>query len=319
MANDKIAPRILRVIGGIIIITALFTVNYLLHKQDAKKREEVKGVKSAELNLPPAEINSIPVQKNGAAAPEKSWQAALIDTDSAWLLYGKEENQPVAIASLTKLATALVVLEKYHLDEVVTITREAASINGSKIFMTAGDKFTVEDLLNALLIMSANDAAMALAQHKYSQEDFVVLMNQMAKDLGLKNTFFKDPAGLDDQGRSTALEIGLLMARAVQEPKIKEIIRTPEKTIYNFDKTREYKLDNSNRLVKDEMYFEGIIGGKTGFTPEAGHNLVAAAQRDNHTLIAVIIKTYLNTKDASAQAARDLLSWGFDNWEWKKI
>jgi D-alanyl-D-alanine carboxypeptidase len=167
--------------------------------------------------------------------------------------------------------------------------------------------------------VSANDAAVALATHKYSLEDFVVLMNQKADSIGMKDTRFKDPSGLEDEGLSSAYDMGLLLSYCLKNPVISQIIRTPEKTIYNLDRSKEYRLENSNRLVKEEMYLKGIIGGKTGFTPEAGHILATAASRDGHTLIAVIINTHLNTKEASALAARDLLNWGFANWEWKRI
>jgi D-alanyl-D-alanine carboxypeptidase (penicillin-binding protein 5/6) len=244
-------------------------------------------------------------------------QAVLIDRDSFYILYEKDAYTPVPIASVTKLATALVVLEKYKPDDVVTVAREATLVPGTKIGLKTGEQITTLNLLKAILIHSGNDAAYALAYHGGSLDEFVFLMNEKAKTVGLKNTKLADPAGLDDAGFSTAFDLGILVARTFREDTVKNIVGTVKETITSTDGTIKHDLENSNRLVKEEMYFEGIIGGKTGFTPLAGHNLVAAAERDGHMLISVIINTYEDTKEASARENGKLLSWGFESHTWK--
>lgn len=319
MLKFAIINKIVRLLFGLIIIFSIFGVKQIHQASRIKKQLAIKGVQSANLSLPQIQTDEIPVLKTDSFPVQNFYQGVLLDADSLSVLFGKEQEKSVPIASLTKLMTAAVALENYQLSETVDISQEATRATGSKIFASAGEKFTVDDLLQALLISSANDAALALANHKFSTEDFVVLMDAKAAQLGMKRTTFKDPAGLNDEGVSSARDIGILLAYALRNPIISQIIRQPEKTIYNQDKSREYRLENSNRLVKEEMYFQGIIGGKTGFTPKAGHNLTAAAERNGHTLIAVVINTYSSAPEASAQASRDLLNWGFENFEWKKI
>ncbi len=302
---------------AIFILILIFGVSFVTQQHQTAKSRVVKGVQSSNLNLPIAQFSQIPIQINQVPAPQKSNFSALIDQNSKILLYGKDENKTVPVASLTKVATALVVADRYQMDDIVTIGENAQNTNGSKIFLQAGEKLSVEKLLNALLIMSANDAAIALSEFHTTTDEFVALMNDKAKSLGCTNTFFKDPAGLNDEGYSTAKEMGILFAEAINNPLISSIINLPEKTISS-DK-RDYKLENSNRLVKDEMYLDGIIGGKTGFTPTSGHNLVTAVKRHDNTLIAVVIKTFSSTPTASAEAAKDLINWGFANWQWQEI
>ena len=119
---------------------------------------------------------------------------------------------------------------------------------------------------------------------------------------------------------STARDQGLLVAYALGNDSFKKIITMPDAVLYSTDMKISHVIDNSNRLVKAEMYYQGIIGGKTGFTPTAGHNLVTAAQRDGHTLVVVIFNTYDRVnKAASAIEARKLLDWGFDNFSWLQL
>ena len=302
---------------GILIVAMIFGISFSFKQKQIKKSQIVKGVQSENLDLSPIKLDAIPVKVGKAPVPQESYYSALIDSESKILLDGKDENKTIPIASLTKIATALVTLDKYKIDEIVTISENAQNVNGSKIFLQKGEKISIENLLNALLIMSANDAAIALSEFHTTTDEFVNLMNTKAKSLGCNNTHFKDPAGLNDEGYSTAKEIGIIFAEAIRNPIISAIVHIPEKTI--FSDQRDYKLENSNRLVKDEMYLDGIIGGKTGFTPASGHNLVAATTRQNKTLIAVVIKTYSSLNTASAEAAKNLTNWGFGNWQWQDI
>jgi len=277
-------------------------------------------------------ISLIPIKNSLAKTPQiLAHYSALYDVDSGTFLYGERDNDPVPIASITKIMTAIVTLEQYRLNDIVTISKESTLSQGSIINLRAGETITIESLLYGLLIPSGNDAAHALAKQsitiplyansgKEPIELFVTIMNDKAKEIGLTHTLYKDPAGLDDTGISTARDQGLLIAYALRNETFRKIINTPETTLYSSDMKISHVLDNSNRLVKEEMYYQGIIGGKTGFTPTAGHNLITAAKREGHTLVAVVFNTYDSVnKAASAIEARKLLDWGFANFTWLKL
>jgi len=237
----------------------------------------------------------------------------LVDQKSAEIIVAKDEHISVPIASITKLMTAILTMENGKLDAITTVSKNAIYTNGSTIGLAIDEKISINDLLNALLINSANDSAIVLAEYiSGSEEKFVELMNSKANDLRMSNTRFLDPAGLNDEGRSSANDIAILLSYALRFDNIKSIIKTPEKDIVSISGLTHH-LVNSNRLVKEEMFFSGIIGGKTGFTPTAGHNLVSAAERDGHILIAVIINTYSSSITASAEECKSLLEWGFNN------
>ncbi|PIX31025.1 hypothetical protein COZ61_01975 [Candidatus Berkelbacteria bacterium CG_4_8_14_3_um_filter_33_6] len=237
----------------------------------------------------------------------------LVDQKSAEIIVAKDEHISVPIASITKLMTAILTMENGKLDAITTVSKNAIYTNGSTIGLAINEKISINDLLNALLINSANDSAIVLAEYiSGSEEKFVELMNSKANDLRMSNTRFLDPAGLNDEGKSSANDIAILLSYALRFDNIKSIIKTPEKDIVSISGLTHH-LVNSNRLVKEEMFFSGIIGGKTGFTPTAGHNLVSAAERDGHILIAVIINTYSSSITASAEECKSLLEWGFNN------
>lgn len=290
-------------------------IGYFSNKNSKNTNEQVMGVKSENITddlrgsviLPPT--LSLNTQKPIVNA--KNY--ILIDQKSASVVISKDEHVSVPIASMTKLITAILSIENSKLDDIATVSKKAVSTNGSKINLKVNEKISIENLLNALLINSANDSALTLAEHvSGTEEKFVELMNSKAKYLNMAETHFLDPAGLNDDGKSSAHDIAILLSYALKYETIKNIIKLPEKDIVSID-GNIYHLVNSNRLVKDDMFFSGIIGGKTGFTPTAGHSLVSAAQRDDHILIAVIINTFSNDVSASAQESKNLLDWGFLN------
>ena len=309
----------------IIIFIGLF-ITYYFNNINKNKNNNIVYKSKIELSKP--KFNSIPTIKNKDVNPSidaRYW--ALYDIESSSMIIGKNYDSKVPIASITKIMTAIIVLEQSKIDEVVTIPKIAVNVSGSKILLKSDEKITVEGLLQGSLINSGNDAAYSLGYYiadKFKPEItpeekinfFVDLMNKKAEELGLLNTRYFDPAGLDDNGKSTVRDQGILITYVLNNQTIASIINKPEATIYSVDGTIEHKLENSNRLVKEEMYYMGIIGGKTGFTPVAGHNLVAAARRDEHILIAIIISTYSNLNTASATEAKKLLDWGFNNLIW---
>ncbi|MBI2588296.1 D-alanyl-D-alanine carboxypeptidase [Candidatus Berkelbacteria bacterium] len=309
-SRKKTLPFFILVV--LLLLTSFFIFNFLNKKSQKEKSAAVKG----EITLRLPEIKPAPKIKEKAKAPlinSKSY--ALIDGGTNYLLLEKNGFDFLPIASLSKMMTALVVMDLFKLDEMVEVNKEAIAVIGSKIGLKNNEKFSVFDLLQGLLINSGNDAAYALALRSGSLARFVDLMNQKAKNLGLKNSVFKDPAGLDDTAGSTAFDLGILARELLKNEMLVSITSKAEAEIVS-NYGLKYQLKNSNRLVTEEMPFSGAIGLKTGFTPTAGHSLVAAAKREEHTLIAVILSTYEFTNTASAAEAKKLLEWGFKNVEW---
>ena len=235
--------------------------------------------------------------------------AVLLEADSTSIAFGKNENTPLPMASTTKIMTALVVLENSCLDHIVTIEPSMVGIEGSSIYLQVGEALTVEELLYALLLESANDASVALAIHvSGSVESFAELMNEKAQALGLKSTHFTNPHGLDDKEHyTTPYELGIIAANAMKNEKFKEIVSTRKKTIplNNGDGTRV--LVNHNRLLR---LYDGTIGIKTGFTKKSGRCLVSASSRNGVTLICVTLNAPNDWQDHIS-----LLNYGFDNYE----
>lgn len=246
----------------------------------------------------------------------RSLAAILVDADSGMIVYEKNAEQVVPIASTTKLMTAQIARKKLNLDQVVDITNEHTSVIGSDMGLRPGEKITARNLLIGLLVASGNDASWALAEASSgSREAFVTEMNAQAVAMGLENTHFADPAGLETESKSTAHELATIARLALRDSILAEMVRIPEITITSTNGSVRHDLKNSNRLVNEYAY-PGAIGLKTGFTPDAGHCLVAGAERDGHQLIAVILHTDADTITASAIEARKLLDWGWTNIRW---
>lgn len=260
------------------------------------------------------EIEKAPVRKPNAIDPNVLADVVmLIDDRSKYPLFYKNEMEPVPIASITKVMTFVVARENYNLTDVLEVGSEPVKVIGSKINLEKSEKITIRSLFYGLLMNSGNDAAVALSYFKGDQKEFVEKMNEKALELGMNNTHFVDPAGLDDSGRSCAFDVAVMFSYALKDDLFREIIGTSESEISSVDGQITHPLKNSNRLVTGEIELGGILGGKTGFTLDAGHTLVSAAERDGNKLISVILKTQVNSKTASAYESQKLLSWGFDS------
>ena len=235
--------------------------------------------------------------------------AVLIDGNSGELLCSKNPDERLPMASTTKIMTALVAIEEGDLAEEVTIPREAVGVEGSSIYLYEGERLTLEQLLYAVLLESANDAATAVAIHVGgSIEGFSTLMNQKAAELGLENTHFDNPHGLDsEQHYTTARELAIIAAEAIKNPKLREIASTQKKTIPLNGTEGVRLLINHNRLLKS---YDGAIGIKTGYTKKSGRCLVSAAERDGLTLICVTLSAPDDWRDHTS-----LLNYGFSNYE----
>lgn len=238
-----------------------------------------------------------------AEAPAVSAASAvLMDGETGRILYANNENEPRAIASITKLMTALVAAEwaQGDLSRTVTIRQEWTGIEGTSLYLRAGEKLTLETLLYGLLLHSGNDAAVALAASCAGDvETFVGWMNQRAQDLGMTNTHFSDPNGLGDENHySTALDMARLGAACLQNPTVAKITATRSITLEGRSFT------NHNKLL---WLYPGCTGMKTGYTRQAGRTLVSSAEKEGQTLICVTLNDRNDWTDHQA-----LLDYGFE-------
>ena len=212
--------------------------------------------------------------------------AVLYEPTSGRFLYQKCSNQRLPMASTTKMMTALVVMDKCTINDTVTISSESTGIEGSSAYLQEGDEYTVLELLYAILLQSANDAATALAYHTAGGiEEFSNLMNKKAEDLCIKNSHFTNPHGLDDSEHyTTAEDLAKIGAALLKNDILKEIVSCNKKSFTYVERTRTYI--NHNKLLKS---YDGSIGIKTGFTKKSGRCLVSAAERNGITLISVTL------------------------------
>lgn len=245
----------------------------------------------------------------------------LMDSATTEVIVSKNADTALPIASTTKMTTALVAMELFNLDDVVTISAFPPKINGSKIGLVKGEKITVLNLLKGLLIYSGNDTAYALAEH-YSNEEgnyqkFVQRMNEFVQNHNLNGTQFNDPAGLDDTGHSTAFDLANIARLLLNNKTLAQIVSTPETTIASTDGSTTHELKNTNRLILTDSgyYMPDVVGIKTGFTPDAGHCLISAEKVGDRYLIGVILNTDEYTITASASEMKKLFTWASTNWK----
>ena len=207
--------------------------------------------------------------------------AVLMDADMGQVLYEKNGDRQMLIASTTKIMTALVVLEHAAPDDVITVTPDHMA-EGSSMYLRAGETVRVEELLYGLLLCSGNDAALALTECAGGLVPFVALMNEKAAALGMAHTSFANPNGLDADGHySTARDMAVLAAAAVENPTFRRICSSRSVTI------GQRTMENHNRLLRQ---MEGCVGLKTGYTQAAGRTLVSCTERDGCRLVAVTLQ-----------------------------
>lgn len=253
-----------------------------------------------------------------AAVPSVGARGALLaDASTGAVLYAKAPDTPRPVASLTKVMTALLTLERTALDDVVTVDPAAVFRREdygatSTLGLRAGERISVEDLLYGMLLGSANDAAVALAIHVAGSVDaFVTLMNRRASELGMSSTRFASASGLDDRGRSTPRDLFRLTRVANADPVFTRIAAAREHTI-PAPRGPARRIQNRNALL---WLYPGTFGTKTGFTAAAGSCLIASARRDGRTLVAVL----LHDGDTVFSDAAALLNYGFDGFEERTV
>ena len=240
--------------------------------------------------------------------------AVLMEAETGTVLYDQNGSVPLPPASVTKIMTLLLVMEAIDngalsYDTVLSASANAASMGGSQIFLEPGEEMTVRDLVKSVVISSANDAAVVLAESVAGSEDaFVSMMNKKAEELGMKNSHFENTNGLDDTVTNhvlSAIDIAIMSRELIRHKEILEFSSTWMDTVRN----GEFGLSNTNRLIRS---YKGCNGLKTGSTSKALFCISATAEREGMTLIAVIMAS--PSRDVRNSAAAALLDWGFANY-----
>lgn len=238
----------------------------------------------------------------------------LIEASTGMVLYENNADEALPPASVTKIMTLLLVMEAVERNEIklsdpVTVSEAAAEMGGSQVYLEVGEQLTVEEMIKCVVIASANDAALALAELVAgSEEAFVARMNSRAKELGMNNTNFENTNGLDDTTENhviSARDIAIMSAELIKHPTILKYTTIWQDSIRN----GAFVLTNTNRLIR---FYPGANGLKTGSTSKAGFCISAAAKRDGMQLIAVVMGA--STRDSRNETAKQMLNWGFANY-----
>lgn len=242
--------------------------------------------------------------------------AILVDNLSGKVLYEKNADEKLAPASMTKLASMLMVMEaidngNLKFEDKVTISEEAANMGGSQVFLQAGEVYTVYDLLKSVAIASGNDAVVALAEKiGGSQSGFIDMLNKRLKEIGAINTNFVNAHGLDAEGHySTARDMSIIARELLKHPKILEFTSIYEEYLEKNDGSRIW-LVNTNKLVR---FYDGVDGLKTGFTKTAGYCLTATASKNNFRLISVVMGE--DTSENRSSDTVKMLNYGFNTFK----
>lgn len=242
------------------------------------------------------------------ASTESATSYVLLDQDTNRVLLSKNKDKPMLIASITKIMTCIIALENKNISDFVVVDDSIKESYGSGIYISVGEEITLKDLLYGLMLRSGNDAAIMISTYvSGSVDSFVDLMNQKAKEIGMKNTVFHNPSGLDNNtigNTSTAYDMALLTSYAMQNKTYREIVKTKKYTAKTNLKT--YIWHNKNKLLQ----YDYITGGKTGYTEKAKRTLVSTASKNNLNLVVVTIK---DSDDWNTH--KSLYEYAFDNYK----
>ena len=288
-----------------IFISSTYATNYIY---------DLKGSNDVIFNTDESSISTI-------AAPEFTFQSVsqiLMEPTTGTILYANNENEKLLPASVTKIMSLLLLMEqidsgKIKYTDKITCSANAASMGGSQIWLKEGEELTIDDALKAICVVSANDVVMAVAEHiGGSEQNFVKMMNEKAKELGMVNTNFVNCHGIDEENHyTTAKDIALMSAELIT--KHPDVLKY---TSIWMDTLRDgtFELSSTNKLIR---YYEGANGLKTGYTSNALYNLSASATRNGTTFISVVMKA--PTSDIRLEETKQLLNYAFANYETKNI
>lgn len=245
--------------------------------------------------------------------------AALIDGKSGRVLYEKNGDKIVPMASTTKIMTCIITLENSNLDDIVTISSYASKMPDVQLNVKQGEQYKLKDLLYSLMLESHNDVAVAIAEHVGgSVEGFAAMMNAKARELGCVNTNFVTPNGLDaDQHYTTAVELAKIASYAIKNKEFIEITNTPTWQFKDVTEKRSFTVTNKNRFL---TMYEGAIGVKTGFTSKAGHCFVGAVVKDGRTFITSVLGSgWPPNRNFKWNDTKKLMDYGVENYNYKTI
>ncbi len=237
----------------------------------------------------------------------------LMEATTGEILYDKNMDEKVAVASMTKMVAQIIILENIEngtlsWDEKIKVSNNAAGMGGSQIWLQPGEEMTVRDLMKGITMASANDATVALAERiGGTEQNFVNMMNEKVKELGLKNTHFVNPTGLDEENHySSAYDMGMIAKELLTHEEILEFSSVYEDYIRQ-DTPNKFWVVNTNKLIR---FYEGADGLKTGFTDNAGYCMAVTAKRDDMRLIAVVLGE--ETGKVRNEETSELLDYGFN-------
>lgn len=274
----------------IVILLLCFSVSLIQSKEVMIQQMQIIGSNTAKDSI---------VKMRGEAAAKKreegetsltlnALSACLMDASNGRILYGKDEEREMPMASTTKIMTLLVVLEQANLQDVVTVSSNAARQPDVQLNICTGEQYILRDLLYSLMLESHNDSAVAIAEHVGgSVEGFCNMMTQKAQEIGAYHTQFKTPNGLDAEGHyTTARDLSLIASYAIQKKEFCDIIQTQTHQFDSVDKKRCFHVNNKNRFL---YMMDGAIGVKTGFTGKAGYCFVGAIRINDKTFVSTVL------------------------------
>ncbi len=234
-----------------------------------------------------------------------------IDLETGKILYQQNAGDQLPMASLTKLMTALVILNEHDLNEIVTVDKRATEVEPAKIYLLAGEKITVRELIKSIFIKSANDSALALGYHDSKNlEDFIAKMNEQARKLGMEHTQFRNPTGFDDPDQYSTVDDLAILARAIyKKPIVRESATIRKTSVNSIDGSQNHEMESTNQLL--DSYLK-VFGLKTGTTDLAGQCLISIVESPDGPKIMNIM---LNSP-ARYNESKILSQWIFDNYRW---
>ncbi|MEG1291996.1 MAG: D-alanyl-D-alanine carboxypeptidase family protein [Lachnospiraceae bacterium] len=255
--------------------------------------------------------------------PLYAQSAVLMDGKSGRILYEKNGYDHMPNASTTKIMTCILAIESGRLEEEVTVSRYACSMPKVHLGMEITDTFRLKDLLYSLMLESHNDTAVAVAEHiGGTVEQFAVMMNEKAKELGCKNTYFITPNGLDKQDEigihgTTAAELASIMSYCIKNETFLEITQTPSYEFTNLEGTKSYHCNNHNAFLQ---MMDGALSGKTGFTGNAGYCYVGALTQDNRTFVVALLACgWPNNKNYKWADTKSLMNYGLNYYQYQDV
>lgn len=256
---------------------------------------------------------NIPPSNKGITAPLLTAKAVLVkDLATDAILYQKDANISLPIASTTKVMTALVASEYYRANSVLTIAN-SVDIPGTRVGFSKGEELSFRSLLYAMLLNSGNDAAYAISEnYPGGLSAFVSAMNKKAAELNLGQTRFDNPAGFDSPNHySSAIDLAVITREALKSYELSRVFSTKETDIVSIDKKFSYKLHNLNKLLSS---VNGVLGIKTGYTQAAKENLITLIERDGHRILVVL----LGSEDRFGESTK-LIEWAYQNFAWMEV